>query len=101
MTSLKRSVDAFTRAQKLIPGGVNSPVRAFGSVDGTPPFITSATGATLTDIDGNCYLDYVASWGPMLFGHAHPHITEAIVRAAERGTSFGAPTEGESALAEK
>ncbi len=89
----------FRQAQKLIPGGVNSPVRAFRSVGGTPLFIAKAKGATVTDADGNTFLDYVASWGPMILGHAHPKIVSAIRSAAGRGTSYGAPTAGEVALA--
>ena len=83
-----------------MPGGVNSPVRAFGSVGGTPRFITKAKGVTLTDADGNTYLDAVGSWGPMILGHAHPAVVEAVQRAAADGTSFGAPTGLEVALAE-
>jgi len=89
----------FRQAQKLIPGGVNSPVRAFRSVGGTPLFVAKAKGATVTDADGNTFLDYVASWGPMILGHAHPKIVSAIRSAAGRGTSYGAPTAGEVALA--
>jgi glutamate-1-semialdehyde 2,1-aminomutase len=87
-------------AQKRIPGGVNSPVRAYGAVDGTPPFIERARGARLWDADGNEYVDYVGSWGPMILGHAHPAVLRAIRAALARGTSFGAPTEGETQLAE-
>lgn len=90
----------FSRATTLIPGGVNSPVRAFGSVGGTPRFIREAKGVTLTDADGNAYLDAVGSWGPMILGHAHPRVVAAIQDAAQRGTSFGAPTSGELELAE-
>ena len=89
----------FRQAQRYIPGGVNSPVRAFRSVGGTPLFITRARGARLTDADGNVYLDYVASWGPMILGHAHPVVTRAIQQAARHGTSYGAPTEREVTLA--
>ncbi|MDH3384053.1 MAG: aminotransferase class III-fold pyridoxal phosphate-dependent enzyme, partial [Deltaproteobacteria bacterium] len=89
----------FRQAQKLIPGGVNSPVRAFRSVGGTPLFVAKAKGATVTDADGNTFLDYVSSWGPMILGHAHPKIVSAIRSAAGRGTSYGAPTAGEVALA--
>ena len=89
----------FARAQKYIPGGVNSPVRAFRSVGGHPLFITRAQGATVTDADGNTYLDYVASWGPMILGHAHPGVVRAIQRAAGAGTSYGAPTVQELELA--
>lgn len=91
----------FARAQKLIPGGVNSPVRAFRAVGGTPLFIRKAEGARIWDADGNAYIDYVGSWGPMILGHAHPPIIEAIQRAAERGTSYGAPCASEVELAER
>ncbi len=96
--SLSRA--AFERARTLIPGGVNSPARAFHAVGGYPIFMANASGQYLHDIDGNRYLDYIGSWGPMILGHAHPMVVEAIVRAAEKGTSFGAPTENESHLAE-
>ena len=89
----------FRQAQQLIPGGVNSPVRAFRSVGGTPLFVAKAAGATVTDVDGNTFLDYVSSWGPMILGHAHPKIVSAIRKAAGRWTSYGAPTAGEVALA--
>lgn len=95
-----RSKAAFVRAQGVIPGGVNSPVRAFRSVGGNPVFIDRAEGSRLFDIDGNSYIDYVGSWGPMIVGHAHPEVVEAIRSAAGRGTSYGAPTEGETQLAE-
>ncbi len=90
----------FDRAQKVIPGGVNSPVRAFGSVGGTPRFIASASGAYITDTEGKRYIDYVGSWGPMLLGHAHPEVIEAVQQAAVNGLSFGAPTELEVQMAE-
>jgi len=96
-----RSLAAFDRAKKLIPGGVNSPARAFGGVGGSPLFIDHAEGPFLFDIDGKRYLDYIGSWGPMILGHAHPEVIEAITRAAQRGTSYGAPTEAESELAER
>ncbi len=96
-TSTSRKL--FRQAQKVIPGGVNSPVRAFRSVGGTPLFVAKAKGATVTDADGNTFLDYVSSWGPMILGHAHPGIVSAIRKAAGRGTSYGAPTAGETALA--
>lgn len=83
-----------------MPGGVNSPARAFGAVGGTPLFIEKAKGAYLWDVDGNRYIDYIGSWGPMILGHAHPSVLSAIDAAAKRGTSFGAPTEAESELAE-
>lgn len=98
--SRSKSLAAFEKAQRLIPGGVNSPARAFGAVGGHPLFIDRARGQHLFDIDGNRYLDYIGSWGPMILGHAEPRVLEAIVRAAERGTSFGAPTENESRIAE-
>ncbi len=95
-----RSQAAFARAQQSIPGGVNSPARAFGGVGGQPLFIARAQGAYLWDLDGARYIDYIGSWGPMILGHAHPRVISAIVEAAARGTSFGAPTEAESQLAE-
>jgi len=91
----------FARAVELMPGGVNSPVRAFKGVGGTPLFIESASGATMTDVDGRTYIDYVGSWGPMLLGHADPEVTKAIQEAAGRGTSYGAPNELEIQLAEE
>ncbi len=91
---------AFAKAKQLIPGGVNSPARAFHGVGGEPIFMEYATGQYLFDIDGNRYLDYIGSWGPMILGHAHPQVIEAIQKAAAKGTSFGAPTENESRLAE-
>ena len=97
---LTRSKREFRRARRLIPGGVNSPVRAFGSVGGTPRFIESARGARIRDIDGNEYIDYVGSWGPMILGHAHPKVLAAVRDAMKTGTSFGAPTVRESDLAE-
>ena len=90
----------FSRALNLIPGGVNSPVRAFRSVGGTPRFMERGAGANLWDADGNTYIDYVLSWGPLVLGHAHPHVVEAITKQARLGTSFGAPTQAENALAE-
>lgn len=90
----------FERAQHAIPGGVNSPVRAFGSVGGTPRFFVSATGPYLTDVEGRQYVDLVASWGPALLGHAHPEVVRAVQDAAARGLSFGASTPGETELAE-
>jgi glutamate-1-semialdehyde 2,1-aminomutase len=96
-----RSSFLFERARQVIPGGVNSPVRAFRGVGGTPLFIKSARGATVTDADGREYIDYVGSWGPMILGHAHPQIIAAIQQAATRGTSYGAPTELEIELAEE
>lgn len=96
----EKSVAAFERAQKSIPGGVNSPARAFGAVGGTPLFIAKAEGSYLWDVDGNRYIDYIGSWGPMIFGHAHPDVLENLQSVMQTGTSFGAPTEAESDLAE-
>jgi glutamate-1-semialdehyde 2,1-aminomutase len=95
-----KSEAAFQRAQKVIPGGVNSPVRAFRGVGGTPPFVACGEGSHIFDIDGNEYIDYVGSWGPLLLGHRHPVIVEALRQTLETGTSFGAPTERETDLAE-
>ncbi len=97
----ERSREAFVRAKKVIPGGVNSPVRAFKSVGRDPVFIERSAGARIWDIDGNSYLDYVGSWGPLIVGHAHSEVVEAIKSAAERGTSYGAPTEIETDLAKE
>ena len=91
----------FTRAKAVSPGGVNSPVRAFRAVGGTPRFMQSGKGAFLTDVDGNRYVDLVASWGPMLLGHAHPEVIAAVTAAVSRGTSFGTPSEPEVLLAEE
>ena len=90
----------FARAQQLIPGGVNSPVRAFRSVGGTPPFIARGEGSRIFDVDGNEYIDYVCSWGPLLLGHRPQPVIEALREVLEIGTSFGAPTEREVELAE-
>ncbi|HEY8766305.1 MAG TPA: glutamate-1-semialdehyde 2,1-aminomutase [Dehalococcoidia bacterium] len=95
-----RSAELFSEAVRLIPGGVNSPVRAFSAVGGSPRFISSGYGSQLRDADGNQYIDYVMSWGPLIHGHAFPPVVEAVKRAASEGTSFGAPTEGELRLAE-
>jgi glutamate-1-semialdehyde 2,1-aminomutase len=95
-----KSHSAFCRATQLMPGGVNSPARAFGAVGGEPVFIQYGKGAHVYDIDGNAYMDYIGSWGPLIFGHSHPRVIAAITAAAERGTSFGAPTEAETELAE-
>ncbi|MCL6537686.1 MAG: glutamate-1-semialdehyde 2,1-aminomutase [Acidothermus sp.] len=89
----------FDQARRLLPGGVNSPVRAFGAVGGVPRFMRAGRGAYLEDVDGNRYVDLVCSWGPLILGHAHPEVVAAVVDAAGRGTSFGAPTEAETALA--
>ncbi len=101
MNSVKQSEVLFERAKRTIPGGVNSPVRAFHAVGGTPRFITSAKGARITDADGNHYIDYVGSWGPMILGHARESVVHAVQKAAARGTSYGAPTEREIQLAEQ
>jgi len=95
------SAELFDRAQRVIPGGVNSPVRAFRAVGGTPRFMVSGQGAYLTDADGRTYVDLVASWGPMILGHAHPAVVEAVQRVATSGLSFGAPTQAEVELAEE
>ena len=91
--------DLFTRGLKVMPGGVNSPVRAFRSVGGTPNFIAEGQGAFVTDIEGTVFLDYVQSYGASILGHAHPVVIAAIENAAKRGTTFGAPTAGEVNLA--
>lgn len=105
MASTKKEQDQseqlFARATELIPGGVNSPVRAFRGVGGTPVFISHATGATITDVDGRTYIDYVGSWGPMILGHADAEVVSALREALARGTSYGAPTELEILLAEE
>ena len=98
---MSRNEELFARAQTVIPGGVNSPVRSFRSVGGTPFFVREARGATITDADGRTYLDYVQSWGASILGHAHPDVIAAVQRAAEAGTSYGAPTEREALLAEE
>jgi glutamate-1-semialdehyde 2,1-aminomutase len=97
---MTKSKDLFERAQRRIPGGVNSPVRAFRAVGGMPIFFERASGAYLWDVDGNRYIDYVGSWGPMLAGHTHPAVVEAVQDAASRALSFGAPTAGEVELAD-
>src|SRR5688572_6149476 len=97
--SIARSQSAFDAAQRVMPGGVSSPVRAFKGVGGTPVFITSGKGCMLTDVDGNEYVDYVGSYGPMIVGHAHPAVVAALTEATMRGTSYGAPTELETELA--
>ena len=94
-----RSAELFRRAAELMPGGVNSPVRAFGSVGGTPVFMASGEGPYLTDVDGNTYVDLVCSWGPMILGHAHPAVVSAVTAAAADGTSFGTATAAEADLA--
>ena len=94
-----RSAELYRRALELIPGGVNSPVRAMRAIGRDPIFIARGEGAELIDVDGNRFVDYVCSWGPLIHGHAHPHVLAAIAEAASRGTSFGAPTPGEVELA--
>ncbi len=101
MLNLEKSAKAFEEAKTLMPGGVNSPVRSYRSVDCNPPFIARAEGSHIFDIDGNEYIDYVGSWGPMVVGHAHPQVVKALQEAATRGTSYGAPTLIESELAKK
>ncbi|MBV8635354.1 MAG: glutamate-1-semialdehyde 2,1-aminomutase [Burkholderiaceae bacterium] len=101
MTTTSRNDTLFARAQKTTPGGVNSPVRAFRSVGGTPRFITHAEGPYFYDADGKRYIDYIGSWGPAIVGHAHPQVVKAVQDAATRGLSFGAPTEGEIEMAEE
>jgi len=98
---MTKSEQLFATAQNLIPGGVNSPVRAFRGVGGTPRFIHSARGATITDVDGKIYIDYVGSWGPMILGHADEEVIAALQEVAARGTSFGAPSELEVSLAQE
>lgn len=95
-----KSKEAFAEAKRFIPGGVNSPVRAFNSVGLTPLFVEKGEGARIYDIDGNSFIDYIGSWGPLILGHAHPEVLEAIRSTAEKGTSFGAPTELETRMAE-
>ena len=99
-TETSRNDSLFARAQQVIPGGVNSPVRAFRAVGGTPRFITRAQGACIWDADGQRYIDYIGSWGPMILGHGHPAVLQAVQQAAAEGFSFGAPTEREIELAE-
>jgi len=95
-----RSDSLYQTAQRVIPGGVNSPVRAFRGVGGTPFFVARAAGARLTDEDGRTYIDFLGSWGPLILGHAAPQVVEAVADAAHRGTSYGAPTGGEVEMAE-
>src|SRR3954452_16064189 len=100
-TDAPASQALFDRASAVTPGGVNSPVRAFRAVGGTPRFMAQGRGPYLTDADGNEYVDLICSWGPLILGHAHPAVVEAVQRATARGTSYGAPTEGEVELAEE
>src|SRR3970282_514139 len=99
MLNTQRSAQLFAEAQTLLPGGVDSPVRAFRSVGGDPLFIDRGQGAYLYDVDGNRFIDYVLSWGPLILGHAHPAVVAAIAEPAAKGTSFGAPSELEIQLA--
>jgi len=96
-----KSQELFAKARRVMPGGVNSPVRAFRAVGGDPVFMASGKGAMMTDVEGKSYIDYVLSWGPLILGHAHPEVVEALARALEKGTSFGACTPGEVQLAER
>ncbi|MFB1035626.1 MAG: aminotransferase class III-fold pyridoxal phosphate-dependent enzyme, partial [Sinobacterium sp.] len=96
---MTKSQDLFDAAKITIPGGVNSPVRAFKAVGGSPVFMERAEGAFLYDVDGETYIDYIQSWGPMILGHSHPEVIEAVVTAARKGLTFGAPTEAETLLA--
>jgi glutamate-1-semialdehyde 2,1-aminomutase len=98
---MSKNQDLFERAQRVIPGGVNSPVRAFRAVGGTPRFIKRGEGAYIIDAEGKRYIDYIGSWGPMILGHGHPAVLEAVTAAAREGFSFGAPTEREIELAEE
>lgn len=99
MKELERSRSLFLEAQRYLPGGVDSPVRAFKAVGGTPPFIVKGEGARVYDADGNEFIDYVGFWGPLILGHSHPQVVKALQQAIECGTSFGAPTELEVTLA--
>ena len=97
---ISNSIDLFNRAKKVIPGGVNSPVRAFKSVGGNPIFVKSAKGAYLYDENNNKYIDFISSWGPMILGHAHPEVIDSINQVSLNGTSYGIPTEMEIKIAE-
>ena len=101
MKNIDRSIELFAAAQRLLPGGVDSPVRAFKAVGGQPLFIERGEGAYLVDVDGNRYIDYVLSWGPLILGHAHPRVVAAVQEAAARGTSYGAPSPLELDLARR
>lgn len=96
---MSQSLNLYNEAQQLIPGGVNSPVRAFNGVGGTPLFIERADGAYIFDVDGKAYVDYVGSWGPMVLGHNHPAVRDAVIKAVNKGLSFGAPTAAEVEMA--
>src|SRR3954462_10072385 len=97
---MEKSLQLFSRANHFIPGGVNSPVRAFKSVGGTPVFMKRAKGAYLYDVDGNQYIDYISSWGPMILGHGHEEVVKAILERTREAISFGAPTELEILMAQ-
>ncbi|MDO9348722.1 MAG: aminotransferase class III-fold pyridoxal phosphate-dependent enzyme, partial [Anaerolineales bacterium] len=99
--NITKSISLFQQAQTLLPGGVDSPVRAFRAVGGQPLFIERGEGPYLYDVDGNRYIDYVLSWGPLVLGHAHPAVVEALKKAAEKGTSYGAPSPLELELARR
>jgi glutamate-1-semialdehyde 2,1-aminomutase len=99
LNTIEKSIALFDQAKSLMPGGVNSPVRAFKNINGNPIFFEKAQGAYLFDADGNKYIDYIGSWGPMIMGHSHPDIVNAIKKQAELGTSYGAPTSLESDVA--
>ncbi len=101
MNRRELSRQLYERAVRVTPGGVNSPVRAFGAVNGEPFFTASGTGSRLRDVDGVEYIDYVLSWGPLILGHAHPHVVEAVQRAVRKGTHYGTPTPEEVELAER
>src|SRR5262249_60564663 len=96
-----KSDQLFERARRVMPGSVNSPVRAFRDVGGNPVFIASGKGSRITDVDGHTYIDYVGSWGPLILGHCHPEVMEALAHVLETGTSFGASTQAEVDLAER
>ncbi|MBW3591321.1 MAG: aminotransferase class III-fold pyridoxal phosphate-dependent enzyme, partial [Actinobacteria bacterium] len=97
--NLSKSEQAFQEATQIMPGGVSSPVRAFGSVGGTPVFMRSGSGAWVTDLDDNRYLDMLSSWGPLILGHAHPEVVASLQKSAAKGTSFGTPIPNETRLA--
>jgi glutamate-1-semialdehyde 2,1-aminomutase len=101
MLNIKKSIELFNEAKDLLPGGVDSPVRAFKAVGGQPLFIQKGEGATMTDVDGNRYIDYVLSWGPLILGHAHPRVVKVLQTAVTQGTSYGAPSQLESELAKQ
>ena len=99
--NIQKSIELFQQAQQLLPGGVDSPVRAFKAVGGQPLFIERGEGPYIFDVDGNRYIDYVLSWGPLITGHAHPKVVEAVQRTALKGTSYGAPSPLEIELAQR